>query len=219
MTWVVIMVCVAIATGLVGGIAQKAKGRPNRTPSRAPIDAFTVQEPWRRYVQSAVSSRNKLEAAIDTRADGPTKDRLHDALRQVNDIVARIWEVAQEGHTLGKATRLTELPALERRMQAAEADLASTPPDRQAAGEASLASLRSSVEAARRIGAERDRTADQLRELDAQLDEVVVRSIELSTSNVDPSAADELRASMDAMVVELEGLRQGLQETKRVATA
>jgi uncharacterized coiled-coil DUF342 family protein len=133
--------------------------------------------------------------------------------------VARIWEAAQEGHALSGASRLANLPSLETQLSKTESDLADAVEDRKAPIEASLTSLRSSVDAAKRIAAERDAAIDRLREMNARLDELVVRGIEISAANVSPTDADSLRADLDAMVVDLEGLRQGLEETKRLAIA
>ncbi len=216
-----------IALGLaivvvIGGIVYAMRPRPKvgiTSQVSAQIDPFTLQEPWRRFVQAAQSSRRRIDDVVSKRADGPTRDRLSDTVRQVDDIVARIWEAAQDGHALSGASRLANLPALERRLTQTESELADAVEDRRAPIEASLTSLRGSVDAAKRLSAERDVAIDRLREMNERLDELVVRGIEISATNISPTDADSLRAELDAMVVDLEGLRQGLAETKRLATA
>jgi hypothetical protein len=217
----VLLVAVVIVAGGIG-FALLSRGKSastTRTKVGARIDPFTVQEPWRRYVQSALQSRSRLDSVVAQRTDGPVRDRLNDTIRQVDDIVARVWEAAQEGHHIASASRLADVPSLERRISATEAQINEVPEDRRAQFESSLSSLRGSVEAGRRLIAERDTAADRLRELDARLDELVVRAIEVSASNVETADVDSLRADLDALVVDVEGLRQGMAETKRVATA
>jgi hypothetical protein len=203
---------------LIYAFRPRTTGHITSTVS-AQIDPFTLQEPWRRFVQAAQSSRRRIDDVVANRADGPTRDRLSDTVRQVDDIVARIWEAAQEGHALSGASRLANLPSLERRLSQTELELAEAVEDRKAPIESSLISLRGSVDAAKRLSGERDAAIDRLREMNERLDELVVRGIEVSVTNVSPTDADSLRADLDAMVVDLEGLRQGLAETKRLATA
>jgi HPt (histidine-containing phosphotransfer) domain-containing protein len=224
MTWLLVGAVAVLAIGLLVTFAKGGSKRGGRLSSASSsvsrsIDPFTLQEPWRRYVQSAQSAQRKLAEVIAQRADGPTKDRLIDTSRQIDDVVARIGEAAQEGHELGKLSRLSELPALEQRSRQAELDLANAPIDRQPALESSLASLRASVEVGRRLADQRDQASDRLRELDARLDELVVRAIEVSSSSVAADDADTLRVDLESLVVDLEGLRQGLAETRATATA
>ncbi len=212
----IVVVGGALAFVLLG--KQSTPGPGSNTLS-AHIDPFTLQEPWRRYVQSAMQSRRRLDDVVNQRADGPMRDRLADTVRQVDDIVARIWEAAQEGHAISSASRLADLPSLERRISTTETQLADLPDERRGPLESSLGSLRSSVEVGRRLARDRDQASDRLRELNARLDELVIRGIEVSASNVNTTDADTLRAELDSLVVDVEGLRQGLAETKRVATA
>jgi hypothetical protein len=213
-----------VALVVVGGaiayalLARRPKSLTRGSSAGARIDPFTVQEPWRRYVQSALQSRRRLDSVIAQRADGPLRDRLNDTIRQIDDIVARVWEAAQEGHHIGSASRLVDLPNVERRMQAAESQLSDAPEDRRAPIESSLASLRGSVEVGKRLLAERDTASDRLRDLNARLDELVVRAIEVSATSTAGVDADSLRADLEALVIDVEGLRQGMVETKRLAT-
>jgi hypothetical protein len=222
----VTIVALVVAVLVVGGgLAYAVLGRrraPTSSKIGAGIDPFTLQDPWRRYVQSALQSRRRLDDVVAKRAEGPLRDRLVDTIRQVDDIVARVWEAAQDGHHIAGASRLADLPAIERRMAATESQLAEVPEDRRAPLESSLASLRGSVEVGRRLLTERDGASDRLRDLNARLDELVIRAVEVSASNVKADGdvdGDALRADLEALVVDVEGLRQGMAETKRVATA
>jgi hypothetical protein len=209
-------VAVMLTAALVFVAFPSKRGRGIRA-GQASIDPFTLQDPWRRHVQSALAAQAKVGRAVDMRADGPTRDRLLDMSHEINNVVARIWEVASEGHRLGSASRLTELSSLERRLTEAEQAAAAVPVDRSEASQASLSSVRSSVEAARRLALARNDSDAQLRQLGSRLDELVVRTIELTTVTVSSADSDSLRADLDSMIVDLEGLRQGLQETRAIA--
>jgi hypothetical protein len=214
------LVAVLVIGGALFAILKTRRSGSQRTASLSRhIDAFTVQEPWRRYVLAAQKSRRRFDTVLSNAKDGATKDRLSDIGRQLDDIVARIWEVAQSGHLLSEAAKLTDVSSLERKLTAAEAALGTAPEDRQAAAESSLSSVRSSLEAARRVAKQRDDAENRLEALDNRLDELVVRATEVATVGVEAQSVDQLRVDLDSLVVDLEGLRQGLEETRRVATA
>ncbi len=217
-----IIALAVVAVGLAAVLAYVAfsSKRGSTVGSRtqqSSIDPFTLQDPWRRHVQNAVGARAKVARAVDMRAEGPTRDRLMDLTREIDDVVARIWEVASEGHRLSSANRLIELPTLERRMSEAEIVSANAPVDRSEEAQASLASVRTSVEVARRLAVARTESDTQLRVLGSRLDELVVRTIEITTVQVSPADADALRADLDSMIIDLEGLRQGLHETRQLS--
>ncbi len=224
MTAILLLVVATVALGGALAYVWFNRSAQGSTPTSrtASIDPFTLQDPWRRHVQNALGARAKVERAIDQRQDGPTRDRLRDLINEIDDVVARIWEVASEGHQLATAGRLTDLPSLERRLNAAEDATASAPVD---TGEPSLesmsalASARAAVESARRIATMRDSSDANLRSLSERLNELVVRAIEVSAVQITPADADSLRADLDSMIVDLEGLRLGLQETRQIAQA
>ncbi len=78
---------------------------------------------------------------------------------------------------------------------------------------ATAESLRRRVESGRRLQAVAEQARDRLRRLDAQLDEAVARAIELSLGSLDAGAIQPLGTDVDALVSELESLRQALDET------
>ncbi len=213
---VLAMVAVVLTAALAYVAMSSKRGRVGGTQQPS-IDPFTLQDPWRRHVQNALGARAKVGRAIDMRAEGPTRDRLMDLCREIDSVVARIWEVASEGHRLTSASRLTELSSLERKLTDAESASANSPADRAEEAQASLASVRTSVEVARRLAAARTDSDAQLRSLGSRLDELVIRTIEVTTVQVSPADSESLRVDLDAMIVDLEGLRQGLQDTRLLA--
>lgn len=221
--FLVLIVAVVALGGALAYVWFKRSADETKPTSRtSTFDPFTLQDPWRRHMQNAVAARAKVERAVDQRQAGPTRDRLRDLCNEIDDVVARVWEVASEGHQLATAARLTDLPSLEQLLKAAEAAAAASPVDQ---GESSLvsmstlASAKAAVEAARRIAKMRDSSDSNLRSLSERLNELVVRAIEVSAVQISPADSDTLRSDLDAMIVDLEGLRQGLHETRQIAQA
>ncbi|HYZ97659.1 MAG TPA: hypothetical protein VE575_02840, partial [Acidimicrobiales bacterium] len=60
-----------------------------------------------------------------------------------------------------------------------------------------------------------DRAASELRMLDARLEEAVVRTLELSAHASADTLVEGLGSDVDALVTEMEALRQALEETNR----
>jgi DNA anti-recombination protein RmuC len=73
-------------------------------------------------------------------------------------------------------------------------------------------SLQSQIATARRLQEVTRDTAEQLRLLDARLDEAVARAVELSLSG-DSGKLTGLDSDVDDLVAEMEALRQALEET------
>ena len=76
-----------------------------RSPRPERIDPFTVQEPWRRFVQEALQARNRIAAAVDRAPSGPLHDRLHEIAARVDTGVDETWLIAKRGQTLVRARR------------------------------------------------------------------------------------------------------------------
>jgi hypothetical protein len=227
MIWILIP-----AVLVVGAIAFAATRRARSTRNRATtsllsfqsvdlnrVDPFSIGDPWRRHAQGALAARRRLREVVASTATGPIKERLGDIAHDVDRAVATIWEIAQQGHLLSKADRkigdtgsATKLAALEVQLpnaSDAEADRLRRLVD----------SLRTTTETSSRLQQRRTQAAEQLREMDARLDELVAGATEIATLGVESDSVDTLRVEMDSLTVDLEGLRQGLEETRRTATA
>ena len=93
----------------------------------------------------------------------------------------------------------------------------------QARGAGESEQLQQSLQAqldstSRIIGVARDARA-RLQLLDARLDEAVARAVELALSSEDAAAVGGLGSDVDAVVGDMEALRQALEETNRPSQA
>jgi hypothetical protein len=182
-----------------------------RRPER--IDPFTLQEPWRRFVQDALQARTRFAEAVDRAPAGPLRDRLHEIAERVQTGVDECWLIAKRGQTLVKARRGIDLPAVDRQLDQVH---------RQAetgATDTSLAGVTESLEVqratAQRLDKVIDRAQSELRLLDARLDEAVARTLELSAhaSTEAGGGVTGLGTDVDNLVSEMESLRLALDET------
>lgn len=199
----------AYAVRVLAAVPGGAGPRPER------IDPFTVQEPWRRFVQQALQTRNRFDELVHGLDDGPLRDNLSDVARRVHEAVAENYRIAQRGQALAKARRTIDLGRIERQ----QAELTTGDP-----ADASLEQVTASLEAQRSAAARLDQVqADaqaRLRILDARMSETLARAVELSAQ---PSAGlsagtgvDALGTDVDSLVTDMEALRQALEEVHGV---
>jgi hypothetical protein len=181
------------------------------------IDPFTLQEPWRRYVQEALQARNRFDEAVGRTRAGPLRDHLAEIAARMQTGVEECWLIAKRGQTLVEARRGIDLGDVERQI----AEVAGTRAATTGAADPSLARVAQSLEAQRATAERLDRVITQahseLRMLDARLDEAVARTLELSAHATADTAVEGLGSDVDALVTEMESLRQALEETSRGA--
>jgi hypothetical protein len=199
------------AAAIVGAVAWAGRvliAMPKK-PRQGGIDPFALGEPWRLYVADALEAQRKFERAIERTAPGPMRDRLGELEQRVGDGVRECWEIAQRGDVLDDALRDLDVDGPRRELKAVEAELrASARPELEAAA----AALRNQVASTTRLISLGRNTSDQLRRLNAQLDEAVARAVELSLRAVDVAEVEPLVDDVEAMVDELESLRLALEE-------
>lgn len=193
-----------------------------RRPER--IDPFAVQEPWRWHVQNALTNRARVRERFDTTPQGPLRDRLGEISARVEKVANESWQIAKRGQTLAEARRAIDTARIDRHIAELERSLANT-------SDANSATHALEARRAQRAAADRmDRiigdTHGQLKLLDARMGEVVVRAVELS-AQADSFASDasaaglsvhtSLVSDVDDLVIEMEALRQALEETRGIA--
>lgn len=208
-----------VAAGLVGLAAYAVRvlaavpGGAGPRPER--IDPFTVQEPWRRFVQQALQTRNRFDELVHGLADGPLRDNLSEVARRVDDAVAENYRIAQRGQALAKARRTIDVGRIERQ----QAELTTGDPT-----DASLEQVTAALEAQRSAAARLDQVQAEaqarLRLLDARMSETLARAVELSAQ---PGAGlgagtgiGTLGTDVDSLVTDMEALRQALEEVHGV---
>ena len=203
-----------LAAALVLGLAAwganvwRRLPRPPRPPR---IDPFTLHDPWRRFVQDALQARTRFAEAAGRAPEGPLQDRLREISARVETSVEEAWRVAQRGEALVLARRGIDMAEVDRRL----ADL-----ERLEPGDSS-SRLIESFQVQRATADRLDRVIagarDQLKLLDARLDEAVARTLELSASAHAGAGVEGLGADVDELVTEMEALRLALEETNAAA--
>ncbi len=204
----------ALIAGAAAWAARVAFAVPRR-PAGERIDPYQVAEPWRRFVLDAQQAQRKFDGVVARARSGPVQARLQAVGRRIGDGVSECWRIARQGDSLDDALRhldeqhvYNELLEVqdERRRTSGNASAEQSLGRTQAALEAQLAS-------GRRLRSVADDARNRLRLLNAQLDEAVARSLEISLSAGDVSQLGPLTDDIEGVVGELESLRQALEET------
>lgn len=203
------------AAGLVGAAAYAgivALKMP-RAHHRPDVDPQRLREPWRRYVVEALDAAQRFDQAVDRARIGPLKTRLERIADRIDDGVAEVWRIAQQGEALEEALRhLDPVTEVRERLARVEGDLAGA-----RAGDPHLEqmadAMRSQLASTERIDRVASETRDRLQVLDARLDEAVARAVELSFSSSDSDALGGLGSDVDTIVGEMEALRLALEDT------
>lgn len=198
------------AWGVRVGVAMRPRTQGER------IDPFTLQEPWRGFVQDALANRAKFRQAADRTRPGPLQDTLRTIAGRIDTGVDEAWQVARRGHELVESRRQIDTGTIDRELAEAQADQESSPDD------ANMAQMVTSLQAQRATADRMDQlvatTRSQLRLLDARMGEAVVRALELSTAAVDDRTLSSLSSDVDSLVTDMEALRQALDETQGTGT-
>jgi hypothetical protein len=204
---------VAAGAGVLAWAARVAVAAvPRGGPDR--INPSAVGEPWRRFVQDALEARSRFAETVRRSRPGPLRDRLMDMGRQLDRGVAECWRIAQQGDALETGVRGLEVDDIRGELAQLEEDEQRVGGD----GVGSLArtkqSLRAQLASAERMEKVSEDARNRLRALNAQLDEAVARAVELSVQTAPGAELGPLSASVDALVGELESLRQAMEETR-----
>lgn len=206
---VLVVAIVAVVVGALLGFryAAKVHGRAPSGVQGERIDPFAVGEPWRRYVSDALQAQSRLDRALTGTRTGPLRSRLEGVARQLQEGTRESWEVARRGHALDKAIDATESGSAR-----AELDRITRMGERAASERADA--LRARLASHDRLAQLRTDALERLRVLTARLDEVVARSAELAVrADGDAEVARGLELDAEGVVLDLEALRQALDET------
>ncbi len=201
---------VGIGLAVVIGIAAYGATVLAAVPRReraAPIDAFTLSEPWRRYVQGAQSARRRFDQVLTATQSGPIRERLASIGERLDDGVQQCWLIACRGDQLDAAVARIDPVAVRARLAAlgktGETDTGAT-----------IASLEAQLASADRMKATSAQAASRLSLMRSRLDELVARAAEVGVGAGDTVA---FSSEVDSLVTELEGLRLALDEANRAS--
>jgi hypothetical protein len=182
------------------------------------VDPFTVGEPWRHFVQDAVRAQTRFREVVSRSPQGPLRETLTDIGRRLDDGVEQVWATAQQGQTLRQARRRIDVDVVTRRLTDARAIAAKTQADDPLSlddtASRTVESLESQLASAKRLDDVTAQAEARLKLLQAQLDEAVARAAELGASSAaDASQLAGVGDDVDHVVLEMEALRQALEET------
>lgn len=175
------------------------------------VDLRSLTDPWRTFVADAIDARQRYGRALETASTGPLRDRLGEIGRRLDDGVSESWRIARRGMALESALGQLEDPdTVQQRLEQAR---------RSGGGKQLEQSLQAQLDSTSRIVGVAQDARHRLQLLDARLDEAVARAVELALSSDDPGAAGGLGSDVDAVVGDMEALRQALEETNRPSQA
>lgn len=218
-----------VAAAGIGALAyglRVAFGLPKRATGPR-IDPGEVDDPWRHYVTQALDAQHRFDRIVRQAREGPVRDRLAEIGARLRLAVQECWRIAQRGDALVDGVNELE-PANVRRELAAltdgrppdwmQADPESLPPEAQQ-WRSTVESFRAQLGSIERLSKVANDATERLRLLDARLDESVARAVELSLQADDVAALSPLGDDVEALVGEMETLRQGLEEAGRASAA
>jgi len=196
---VLVLVLAALLLVVVLAFRTQRRGM-RRTGVR---DPYTLSDPWRRFVMSAMAAQRRYQRALDT-PPGPLHDRLVDIGARIEAGVDEVWQIACRGDALDDAISAIGAGTANRKR-------AELPHDSTTRTETD-ASLAAQEASAARLVQTADDAKAKLRLLDARLDEAVARGLELALSTGDTGMASGLDSDVAILVEEMEALRLALDE-------
>lgn len=192
----------AVRVGVAAIKAPPAHPRPR-------IEPDALREPWRGFVVDALSARERFGRAVATMDPGSLRDRMGMIGERIDRGVEEAWKIARRGEQIDDALANIDADAPQREL----AELRRSGETGDAADRTAEA-LQAQLDSAARMQAVVHEAKDQLRVMDARLDELVARAAEVSVSAGDTT--DPLLAGdVNGLVQEMESLRQALEETRR----
>lgn len=201
-----------LLAGALGYAARVAFAIP-RNEKTARIDPFGVGEPWRKFVSEALQSQRRFAEAIRGMAGGPLQERLVEIGGRLDTGVEEVWEIARRGHLLAQARKRLDPAAAQYELgQVVEENREHAWVEDSPVAQTARALQAQIDTAARMDGVIRD-TVNRLRLMDARMDEMVTRAVELSVQAQSSDDLGGLGADVDGLVTEMEALRQALDET------
>jgi hypothetical protein len=201
-----IIAAAAIGVGAYGarvGLAIPRNANQNR------IDPFALKEPWRGYVQSALTAKLRFDRTVAGTRSGPLKDHLKQMAARLDDGINESWRIASRGNDIDAALGQLNTAQAERELR----QLTSQQPDGTSADlRSTIESLQAQISSGERMQRVSTSTRDRLRLLDARFDELVARAAEVSIGTGDSGGLGD---DVDQLVDELEGLRLAIDDTQR----
>jgi hypothetical protein len=204
-----------VGAGALAWAVRVAIGLP-RGPKGDRIDAFTLDDPWRRSVTDAQSAKRRFDDAVRRADTGPLRERLAEIGVRLDEAVKEVWRIAQRGHLMAGGLRTLDIEGTKRELVEIERDLRQGDDPRL---EQARESLRAQLSSAQRMIDAVQEARSQLRLLDARLDESVTRAVELSLRSAGDADISGLGSDVDSLVQDMEALRAALEDVDSPGTA
>lgn len=198
---------VGAAVGIGAWAARVAAAIPR--DDRPQIDLDALRSPWRDYVREALDAQRRYADVVRTARGGPLRRRLEEIGVRLQDGVQESWRIAQRGMALERGLWQLDVPAIQQQLVRAQHEARTTG---SSSAERIVESLRAQLGTAERLRRVTEDASSRLRLLDARMDEAVARAVELSLSGDDASVSG-LGSEVDNLVLDMEALRQALEET------
>lgn len=206
MRWVLLAVVVAVIV-VLSFAARRVTRQSARTTA---IDPFAIGEPWRQFVSGAQRAGTKLHRIVDDSPAGPLKDRMISITERFDDGLAETWQIARRGDQIDDLIRRLDPTRLQSTLESLNRRRSANPSDEV---DEAVESVERQIESTERLRTQSSRTADRLRLTRSRLDELVSRAAEVSLGAGD---SDRYEHDVDDLVIELEALRQAVDETDRL---
>jgi hypothetical protein len=205
-------VVAAAGMGVAAWAARVGLALP-KGPPPVRVAPAQLSMPWQGFVKEALDSKARFDRAVVGTPPGPLHDRLAEIGGRLQDGVETCWRIARRGHDIDGALRSLDTSSAQREL----AELRRAPATTTSAR--TIESLEAQVASAQRLAAVSGDARDRLRLLDARLDEMVARAVELSvSSDTDPDVTG-LGTDVDSLVDELDALRRAVEETNHTGGA
>jgi hypothetical protein len=205
-------IAAAAAVGALAWGARVALGLPRRAHGDR-IDPFTLKTQWRKPVHEALQAQRRFDDAVRKADAGPLRERLSEIGQRIDTGVRACWRVAQRGEAIEDGLKTLDVEGTKRELVDVERDLRSAGADSRL--QQTRESLRAQLHTAQRmIDAVQD-ARNQLRLLDARLDEAVTRAVELSLRSAPDADVSGLGSDVESLVTDMEALRSALEDVER----
>ena len=201
MTWPV-----ALLVGIAGFFVSRWVGMKKSAPP--PLILFPLARPWRQFIQGAQRAGQRLHVSVASAGDGPQKDRI---CRRSSTDSMTVWPKPGPSHVAETRSTTPSADSIQHRFdQNKPASRNGSQPRRTMTSSPALASLRSQIDATERLKADSAKLSNRLRLTQTRLDELVTRAAEVAIGAGDTDAYEH---DVDDLVIDLEALRQAIEET------
>lgn len=186
----------------------------------AGIDPKTLSETWRRFVEAALRARRRFDDVLRTASPGPIRERLAEIGSRLDTGVQECWRIARRGDAMEDGLASLDAQGVRNDLADLQRNGPSTGANEsdRSAYSSTVEALESQIATSERIGSVAADARARLRLLDARLDEAVARAVELSLQAGDVADLAGLGSDVDALVGDMEALRQGLEEATRASS-